>query len=92
MKPTFLPVTCLKTGGRRFLLQLLLVLAVLTAVQARPVQDIAGKVTDEEGEPVPGVTILVKGTTVGTTTNTRAGLTKMPIRMACLTTGKRSIS
>ena len=70
MKQTLLPDSCLKTGGRRFLLQLLLLLAVITAVQARPLRDITGKVTDEKGDPVPGVTILVKGTTVGTTTNT----------------------
>lgn len=30
---------------------------------------IAGKVTDEEGEPLPGVSIVVKGTTTGITTD-----------------------
>jgi len=30
---------------------------------------VSGKVTDEYGEPLPGVTIVVKGTTTGTVTN-----------------------
>lgn len=30
---------------------------------------ITGKVTDVQGEPLPGVTILIKGTTLGTTTD-----------------------
>ena len=31
--------------------------------------DITGKVTNEQGEPLPGVSVLVKGTSRGTTTN-----------------------
>lgn len=34
-----------------------------------PLQRITGKVTDETGEPLPGVSILVKGTQQGTTTD-----------------------
>ena len=30
---------------------------------------ITGKVTDTKGEPLPGVTVIVKGTTVGITTD-----------------------
>jgi len=30
---------------------------------------ISGKVIDENGQPIPGATILVKGTTVGTTSD-----------------------
>jgi len=30
---------------------------------------VTGKVTDEYGEPLPGVTVLIKGTTTGTVTN-----------------------
>ncbi|MGV3589618.1 MAG: SusC/RagA family TonB-linked outer membrane protein [Adhaeribacter sp.] len=37
--------------------------------QALAVRDITGKVTDEKGEALPGVTVLVKGTTIGTATN-----------------------
>ncbi|HKL34209.1 MAG TPA: carboxypeptidase-like regulatory domain-containing protein, partial [Tangfeifania sp.] len=37
-----------------------------TVQQQNPV---SGTVTDESGEPLPGVTVLVKGTTQGTVTN-----------------------
>ena len=40
-------------------------LAVASAPQNVPV---AGRVTDAKGEPLPGVTVLVKGTTTGTST------------------------
>jgi TonB-linked SusC/RagA family outer membrane protein len=41
------------------------------AVQAVRVADtaVSGKVTDEKGDGIPGVTIVVKGTTIGTTTD-----------------------
>lgn len=32
-------------------------------------KSVSGKVTDENGEPLPGVTVLIKGTTHGTVTN-----------------------
>lgn len=32
-------------------------------------KDISGKVTDNDGAPVPGATVVVKGTTIGTTTD-----------------------
>ena len=32
-------------------------------------QQLSGKVTDPDGAPIPGVNILVKGTTLGTTTD-----------------------
>ncbi|HZH71617.1 MAG TPA: SusC/RagA family TonB-linked outer membrane protein, partial [Mariniphaga sp.] len=32
-------------------------------------REIKGKVNDENGQPLPGVTVLVKGTTIGTITN-----------------------
>ncbi|PSR57262.1 TonB-dependent receptor [Adhaeribacter arboris] len=31
---------------------------------------LTGKITDEKGEPLPGVTVLVKGTSIGTASNT----------------------
>ncbi len=44
---------------------------VLTPADEIPQQEktITGKVTDTKGQPLPGVTILVKGTTNGTVTN-----------------------
>lgn len=38
-------------------------------------QEITGKVTSKDGEGLPGVTIIVKGTTIGTTTGTDGGYT-----------------
>lgn len=47
----------------------LLVLVVMPTLQAQTVQ-ITGKVTSaEDGNPIPGVSVVVKGTTVGTTTD-----------------------
>ncbi len=31
--------------------------------------DISGKITSDTGEPLPGASVLVKGTSIGTTTN-----------------------
>src|SRR5688572_13924328 len=36
---------------------------------------ISGKVTDESGQPVPGANILLKGTTIGTTTDAEGNYT-----------------
>ncbi|GEO04424.1 SusC/RagA family TonB-linked outer membrane protein [Adhaeribacter aerolatus] len=55
-----------------------LLLTVATVMHAKPVRDITGRVTDEKGEGLPGVTILVKGTTVGTTTNAEGNFTIVP--------------
>lgn len=35
---------------------------------ARPTQVVTGRITDDKGEGLPGVTVLVKGTTTGTST------------------------
>ena len=43
---------------------------VLTATRQKVVENIKGKVTDEKGEPLPGVNILVKGSQQGTSTST----------------------
>jgi len=53
----------------RALLPVLCLLMLLTAATAAPIRDISGKVTDEKGEALPGVTVLIKGTTIGTATN-----------------------
>ena len=39
------------------------------ATQKSSTDKVSGKVTDETGQPLPGVTILVKGTSVGTNTD-----------------------
>ncbi|MGX5855528.1 TonB-dependent receptor [Dyadobacter jiangsuensis] len=40
-----------------------------TTPRAQADRDITGKVLDEKGEPIPGASVVVKGTTVGTSTN-----------------------
>ncbi|HEX8659139.1 MAG TPA: TonB-dependent receptor [Hymenobacter sp.] len=49
-------------------------MATIDAVAA-PVQDITGRVVDEKGEGLPGVTVLVKGTSTGTSTNANGEFT-----------------
>ena len=41
----------------------------LTAPVAPAAVTVKGQVSDQKGEPIPGVTVLVKGTTTGTTTD-----------------------
>lgn len=36
---------------------------------------VTGQVTDNQGKPVPGVTVAVKGTTTGTTTDEKGNFT-----------------
>ena len=48
---------------------LLLLLAVLLAGQARAQTKVSGKVKDQAGADLPGVTVLVKGTNQGTATD-----------------------
>jgi TonB-linked SusC/RagA family outer membrane protein len=40
-----------------------------TVIQQPQQNEITGKVTDTSGEPLPGATVMVKGTTIGTITN-----------------------
>ncbi len=49
-------------------------------VAQQPVRTISGTVTDMTGQPLPGVSIVVKGTTIGTITGTdgQYQLTKVP--------------
>ncbi|MFV0268719.1 MAG: carboxypeptidase-like regulatory domain-containing protein, partial [Draconibacterium sp.] len=44
-------------------------MAKLEAVATLQQKSVSGKVTDESGTPLPGVTVVVKGTTQGTVTN-----------------------
>jgi len=51
-------------------LMLFLFAILITTVGYSQVKTITGKVTDaQNGEPLPGVTVVVKGTTIGTATN-----------------------
>ncbi len=52
--------------GKRFITALLVLLTV--GVQAFAQTSVSGKVTDNSGEPLVGVNVLVKGTTTGTMT------------------------
>ncbi|PWV54061.1 SusC/RagA family TonB-linked outer membrane protein [Chitinophaga sp. S165] len=49
----------------RLLCSLLLLVAGIASAQTKPV---TGKITDENGSPVPGATVQVKGTSTGTAT------------------------
>jgi hypothetical protein len=40
-----------------------------TVIQQPPQKEITGKVTDTSGDPLPGATVMVKGTTIGTVTD-----------------------
>lgn len=44
-------------------------------LMVQPQKSVSGTVTDESGQPLPGVTVTVKGTTQGTTTNTEGEYT-----------------
>lgn len=56
---------------------MLLLLAVFgfTAMTLAQTQTISGTVTDKKGEPLPGVTVTVKNTTVATSTNSQGAYT-----------------
>lgn len=41
-----------------------------STTSAQPLADITGKVLDKNGQGIPGVSVVIKGTTRGTTTNT----------------------
>ena len=49
--------------------------ATVAVATARPLAPISGRVTDEKGEALPGVTVLVKGTSNGTSTNANGEFT-----------------
>jgi len=54
---------------RKKLFRLLLLPIIMIASENLTAQQVTGKVTDQNGEPLPGVSVLVKGTTQGTITN-----------------------
>ena len=57
---------------KKFLAILLMVLTVSVYAQR---QNLSGKVTDSSGGAIPGVTVVVKGTTLGTITDTNGAFT-----------------
>ncbi|TDB65959.1 SusC/RagA family TonB-linked outer membrane protein [Arundinibacter roseus] len=65
------PSTC--SFARRGLLMLTFLL--LAAVSAFAQVAVKGKITDEQGQGIPGVNILVKATTTGTTTDAEGAFT-----------------
>jgi hypothetical protein len=46
-----------------------IVLTPVTEMSGQQQNSVSGKVTDKSGQPLPGVTVVVKGTTQGTVTN-----------------------
>ena len=42
----------------------------------QPQNAVKGKVTDQSGTPIPGVSVVVKGTTTGTTTDTEGNFSR----------------
>ena len=50
-------------------------LIVITPNESQQNKTVSGKVTDTNGQPLPGVTVLVKGTTQGTVTNSNGTYT-----------------
>ncbi|NEW84090.1 MAG: TonB-dependent receptor [Mariniphaga sp.] len=61
----FLP----KGNWTKMLISLVLLLAMVTSMAFAQQKTITGKVIDETGATVPGVSVMVKGTTVGTVTD-----------------------
>jgi len=61
----FLP----KGKWTKMLLSLVLLMVLMTGMAFAQQKSITGKVTDESGASVPGVSIIVKGTTTGTVTD-----------------------
>ncbi len=61
----FLP----KGKWTRMLSSLVLLMVLMTGMALAQRKPITGNVTDQTGAPVPGVTVIVKGTTIGTVTD-----------------------
>jgi hypothetical protein len=68
MKPNYLSFSPGSKWAGKFLSMVLLVF-LLTGMAFAQQKTVKGKVTDETGAPVPGATVIVKGTTTGTVTD-----------------------
>lgn len=64
-----LPLNALLRHLKNVVLTVLALVLTLAAVQAAPVKSISGNVRDKAGDPITGVTVVVKSTTIGTTTD-----------------------
>lgn len=51
------------------LVALLFLAAIFSGFSASVPSQVSGLVTDKQGQPLPGVTVIIKGTSVGTSTN-----------------------
>jgi hypothetical protein len=62
-----------------------IVLTPVTEMSAQQQNSVSGKVTDTSNQPLPGVTVVVKGTTQGTVTNTDGNysITNIPEMPPC---------
>jgi TonB-dependent starch-binding outer membrane protein SusC len=62
-----------------------IVLTPVTEMSVQQQKTVSGKVTDSGGQPLPGVTVVVKGTTQGTVTNADGGftITNIPENAVC---------
>lgn len=69
--------SCLQDGlnARRLTANILLLLCFFCSVSAFAQSKVSGKVVDSQGLALPGVSILVKGTTTGTVTGAEGGYT-----------------
>ena len=65
-------------------------LAVAVSFAALAQQEVKGVVTDEAGEPLPGVAVVIQGTSTGTITN-MAATGRRPIGRATITGVARTI-
>ncbi|MCQ2974039.1 MAG: TonB-dependent receptor [Bacteroidales bacterium] len=68
MKDSLKKGDCFKRIARRFILAFLLIITC-SQIQAQNGKRITGIVTDDNAQPLPGVTVMVQGTTVGTITD-----------------------
>jgi len=53
----------------KMLFSMILLMVLMTGMAFAQQKSISGKVSDESGTPTPGVTVIVKGTTIGTITD-----------------------
>src|SRR5665647_2136811 len=68
MKPIYLSFS----PGRKWVgkfLSMVLLMVLMTSMAFAQQKTVTGKVSDETGVPVPGATVIVKGTTIGAVTD-----------------------